>query len=443
MMHRAKSLLATLGIICALLSSAPIRGQVPEENLQEICVKILMGMGASDWKVRDIHQLADYRYPQDPLSRAVMIAKSGDLGRNMVPLTYVAPRKITLSEKRRGLKTVETAPHIIPVSGDTQYRSLRIVPDRDLNSLHFISVRDRARDQPQTVAFSGPDKEKLDYTFFPYKPHEGTQIIVPWFAGHSTVNSHASRVFRALEISNAPSAALAPLGLLDNVGKNWVNTSALSIDVPLHGTGPFEEKYFDAPAALQWRKDYFQKLKKFGLPVVPGARSSECMLTAQVALENPGLIKAMIWLGPTHPVAGFKEGLEGYHKVTDEFPPFISPKGLGEVLQVRHQLVSSSGPKWWTAENWKTPVLILVGSEDIEVPEKSRMAFREWAKKFPDIVHYVEIPGAAHDPFSVSGDGSQGRRASDKAAKERAQKAWEHVYWFLNKHGLEHDAASF
>lgn len=430
--------------LCVLLSpltQAEITAEDVHKDIGDICTKILLAMGDSDFEISAIQQSASNLFPDDPLSRSIKISTSGTMGSHMIPFRYVPPRSVYKDQRIRSLP-VQTKGKFEIFNGKRKYGGMRIIPNYKLNNIQFVSSRDLAHHQPKTVTFVDAQKKTRHYEYFPYRPHEGAQVILNWSAGHSTINSHAARVFGALEVNNAPRAKLAPNGLLQNVGDNWVDVSALSGDLPIHGTGPFAEKYFTVEGAKEWRKQQFQSLKKFGLPIVAGGRSSECMLVGQVALENPGLLKGMIWLGPTHPVEGFREGLEGYHKVTDEYPPFISPKGLGEVLQSRFELINSPGPKWWTTPDWKTPTLIIVGSEDIEVPESSRKAFRVWAKKFPNLVHYVEIPGSAHDPFSISGVGPDGRDAASKAAKERAKLAWEHVYWFLKKHGLEQSPAN-
>lgn len=261
----------------------------------------------------------------------------------------------------------------------------------------------------------------------------GSKIIVPWNHGWTGVRSHSISVLQQLLFMNSNKSG-GSVGAVRSQG-NWVPTASMGVDQPWHGAGPRRGDLLNYLPSLEWRYQYYSGLQKYAptLPIVPATRSGENIPVAQLNLQYPGIFKGMIWMSPVHPSVGTVEGLRGYHhfNVTTEnqlYPDaFRWASGFMQEMRDRPE-------SWVNSEhpfgNPPIPTLILSGSEDVESSPATKAMWREYARRFPERVFLVEIPGAGHNVFEIV----------SVADKERSIQAWSYVYWFLNQHILGNEA---
>jgi len=251
----------------------------------------------------------------------------------------------------------------------------------------------------------------------------GSKLLLPWGHGWTGIRSHSGGVLAQVNYMNSRmDRSQVP---------NWMPVSSMAVDYPMHGAGPRGPEYLQYRHMLDWRHKYFTGLieKSNGLPLVPGTRSAENVPVAQLNLLYPNLFKAMIFMSPVHPTAGTTEGLQGYHHFNVSTDNVLYPKAF-EMFQNLIAEVRTRRDAWSNVEhpfgNPPTPTLILVGSLDVETSQLTRDKFKEYAEKYPNAVYYVEIEGAGHNVF-------ENKTPADKV---RFLQAWNHVYTFLQRHGI-------
>jgi len=391
---------------------------------------------AAELPPRPLYIAAQDAYPADPVSRGLQIAQA--FGNASLPFE-LQPSKIVQKSERFGARPPErTYDWLLPKTVSGYHPSVRAFPDLDLNTVIYMSQNDlfwRGR----TVDFAGPPERH--FKTFDIRPHEGSRMIVNWTHGLTGMISNAGRVFAQLKLMNKAK----PHGRMHEALKDlWFESTATAADMPFHGAGTFDPKYYTLQASLEWRLQYYQYLSKPGLPLVSSARSGETLFVTQLAYEHPELFKALILMGPMHPTAGFLESVQGYDAQTVKTGVDLNPyalKWFGEACGEMHQLPKEK--KWWESERGVPPVpmLILVGGNDKEVSHATREHYKMLARKNPDLVFYVEVPGAQHDVMAVTESFVGKEQQWTAEAEARAIGAWRYVYWFLNTQVLHKEVA--
>lgn len=414
-------------------------GTEREVEARRVCAEFLTF--TQRWSAfSQVYDNVNRRYPENAPARALAIRRE---------LPFVYSRKAIAADLRpggersknvRGRRRHETfqVPDTLFGMVDKQvYSDIRVIPDRQFNSLRFASLADVTSNELEEYEFHGGT---LLLRKFDFRPHRSAKLTVDFSAGLTGLISQSGRVFKQLEVMNSRN----PESFIRKwVGENWVDVASVAIDKPFHGSGPFDPALRSLRATLDWRAGYFDSLRSAGIPLVSGSRSGESIPLAQVNFENPGLLAGMIWMGPMHPEAGYVEAIEGYVKTNVETlrnfeqknveaEPVILTQSFDWFTSIRDELVAAPNAWWRDASPLgSTPLLILVGEKDPEVPLATRAYYREMARRFPHQIFYVEIKGASHDVFAITEDTYGNTRGYSREAGERAAKAWDYVYWFL------------
>jgi len=384
---------------------------------------------------RPAYDEAHVLYPQDPVRRALAIRKAyGDLA---IPFTLQPAKTVMRDRPRFQAEDIETYDWLIPHTVTGYHPSVRAYADMALNTVRYASPNDLVwRGNFVESAGAPPMKfKKLEL-----RPHENSEIIVDWSHGLTGIISNAGRVFGQMKVMNGSKPSSRTILALKNMGY-WHDSTAVATDRPFHGAGPFDPALSALDASLAWRARYYETLREPGLPLVAASRSGESLFLSQLALQRPELFNGLILMSPMHPTMGFQEAVEGYKRQTVDTGVAINPLALNWFANsIETMLKLPAERQWWNQREIKTPTLILVGEKDAEVPEATRAAYRELARKNPKTVFYVEVPGASHDVFCVTEDyvGSGQRWSAE--AEARATGAWQYVYWFNQTQILKRDA---
>lgn len=375
-----------------------------------------------------IYAVAEDHFPDDPVHRALEIQKK--LGVSAVPF-HLQLGKNVLIRDGMGRRTVATYDWLVPYTTGG-HPSLRAIPDLKRNSVFYVS--------PNDIYWHGdiielPGEPVLRFKEFIFSPHAAAETIDSWGSGLTGVISNSGRVFTIQKVLNGAK----PEGRIQRtlVAKGlWMDTAGVSIDLPFHGAGPFNPKYFSLEESLNWRLEYYRFLQTGNLPIVGCSRSGESLYLAQLAADHPELFAGLIWMSPMHPVHGFDQTIKGYNEQNVlSGAAQINPTALRWFAETNKQKLNLPKPRrWWETELAQpdVPILVIVGEHDLEVPKETRDYYKSLARKNPSKFFYVEVPGAGHDPFSVTENWVGDAQLWSAEAENRAIGAWEYVYWFKN-----------
>ena len=364
-------------------------------------------------------------FPNDPVSRALYIQAQGQSA--AIPFALQPSKVVSVRTGRLSRSAVETYDWLVPQTVAGGHPSIRAIPDLDLNTVRYAS--------PNDLSFNGnfieiPGAPPRKFKEFKLSPHLGSQYIVNWTHGLTAMFSNGGSVFNQLKLMNA---AKPHSTLQAELETYWIETTAVSVDLPFHGAGSSHLELFQLAATLEWRRLYYLSLHETGLPLAAGTRSGENLLLAQSAFDHPDLIQKMIWMSPMHPTVGFNESIKGTDAESQIDKATFNGTALRWFAGAMEQLIAlPKERRWWESPLGvpDVPILILIGSEDKEVSQPTRDHYRTLAKRNPKLI-YIEVPGAGHDVFAVTEDVTGAGRRWTHDAEARAIGAWQYVYWFL------------
>jgi hypothetical protein len=412
-----------------------------EAEIAATCQQILLEVEHWSW-VEKTFANGHERYPADLVRRGVWIRNDlpGIYQAQAIPYFHRPSRVVRASAPGRAARReVITDDHFIAATNNGHRPSIRAVPDYDLNSMLYTSVDDvdwtvgDYHSSPQLVEGDPP----LRIRNYRFEPHRGAEAVSSWSSGLTGLISNSGRNFNQLRVLRGIQSRITA-SLFRN-SPYWVDTAPIAVDVPFHGSGPSNPELHSLRLSLDWRIRYYESLQAKGLPCVAAVRSGETLLQAQLAFERPDLFQGMIWSGPMHLIHGYGETLQGYLQQNVKAGVAINPLAFKWFLSMREQMMQlPPAQRGWEAQRpFAMPLLIIVGKNDLEVPPEARAYFRWMAREWKDRVFYVEVPGAAHDPFAVTETFQGIGQRWTAEAETRAARAWTYVGWFMRVHVLK------
>ena len=431
-LRAVRALRGALAVAClASLSRASDRAPV-DPALAQVCAALVTEVNARWGPAAAASLDADSRHPNDVVQRVLAMR-----ARHAEPFaSRVLPVRV---EARKSDAPFATDRLVMTASGNDQ-PSLRVAVDTELSTFRYYAVNDSlvGRDVDDFFTSSGDVDLRLRRVYF--RPHHSSRVVVSWTAGHVGLGSNSGRVANQLRFMsgvNKKTSLMEPL--LDPANPLWVESAVSAVDIPFHGAGPVNNAYFGLEPSLEFRRRYYESLRGPGpLPLVAAGRSGENLMLAPLAFRHPELFSGMIWVSGMHPTEGYRESMQGFLDTGVRHGAPYQPLALHWFLEMHRQsLALPEADRWWEhSRPFEIPLLIVVGSEDAQVSEPTREAFRRMARENPDKYFYVEVPGGGHDVFAI-GESFRGeaRKASDED-KARAAGAWQYVYWFLKAHVL-------
>ncbi|MCB0390477.1 MAG: hypothetical protein KDD58_04260 [Bdellovibrionales bacterium] len=198
--------------------------------------------------------------------------------------------------------------------------------------------------------------------------------------------------------------------LLEN--QDYIRFGAEAIDLPFHGYGPNNKKYWQTKQAAIWLGNYIINMKKEApeLPIFIISRSTSSVL-ASLSLQNEEIrqsISGLIFVSPSWPnepeiiqygvsdlmsIASQKNGL------------FLNDIGMAWAINLLHS------ESWNQFNFYNIPTLILIGKDDPQVHESERLHFQNLASQHSNI-HFKEIEDGKHDLLGIQNSNNKDRRAS-------------------------------
>lgn len=425
-----KSKCTVLACLVAVLLSSPGARADEESEIRGLCGEIMEGVG--QWAFAATTSVeANRRHPQDPVQRALWIqsALPYHLRGRAIPFRLVPSRSVSLN----GRHAPNTTARLVAHTAGSDAPSLRVLPDYELNSFRYTSVNDSRVRRERYVSSGTPD---LELRHLEFHPHATSRMLASWLGGLTGIGSNSGRVMNQLRVMSGVKRTGLTFELLRPY---WFESAVSAIDVPFHGGGTTDERYLQLAASLEFRRRYYESLNAHGLPHLAGCRSGENLFLAQLALEHPKLFGGMIWVNGMHPTRGYKTSLQGFLDTGVRGGAPYNPLALKWFLDARDEIVALPPEKrWWEKDRpFEIPLLLLVGQNDPQVSKETRDAFRAMARRNPDLIFYVEVPGAGHDVFSVTESFRGEPQKWTEAAERRAAGAWSYVYWFANRYVLK------
>lgn len=396
------------------------------DGLAEVCARLVAEVDQRWGFAAEITQAAEARFPNDVVQRALWIQSQYDKSL----ASRVLPVRVKFNESTKEFASDQ----LVMTGSNNDIPSLRVVVDPNLQSFRYHGVSDTrlGREVEDHYRSSGHVDLRLRKAYF--HPHNSSQILMSWTAGHVGLGSNSGRIASQLRFMsgvNRNSSLMGPLFDPDN--PLWVESAVSAIDIPFHGAGPVTPDYFSIDKSIEFRLRYYRSLHEpKRLPLVAGGRSGENLLLAPLAFRHPELFAGMIWVSGMHPTEGYRESMQGFLDTGVLGGAPYHPMALHWFLEMHRQMLEfPPEARWWEhPAPFKMPVLVVVGSEDAQVSLATREAFRKMARGNPDMFFYVEVPGGSHDVFN----GKSFRGESDETSEDdqaRAAGAWQYVYWFL------------
>lgn len=242
--------------------------------------------------------------------------------------------------------------------------------------------------------------------FFPRSGEfpENSEVVLELFSGVGAPWSHGGSYLRLIR-TLSQSKDSTRKRLVKALDEEPTRLAVGALDIVESGYGPQRHEGFQTlEESIHAYADYLRdrKIEAGGKkPLVVLVRSASFGIIGAVNARYPGLIDGIVVVGALHPdpEIGFDEGTRILNRLIEQkaFDPNLA--AIEWVKQTYAEM------QWHKADDPfnGTPVLSLIGSEDEEMAEATRVWFKAMDKRFDHISH-VDIPGAGHDVFGSARD---------------------------------------
>ncbi|MCB0406259.1 MAG: hypothetical protein KDD51_15875, partial [Bdellovibrionales bacterium] len=248
----------------------------------------------------------------------------GTNGRCLLNISTLIPDRLALL---RAKSPPEALPEIVAgvavaldEGGNTFYRGQKKTPvaewDPKLETVRYYSSVRQEHNQPRQLVRVARDSK----VFMPVAHGNGA-----WYSHSGPMLDFVTFATRASRKKSGSTRAGNQPSVRETIFERYPDLviAAEAKDDPGHGMGPDPEKFPTVDHWIEWEAAYLREVKKFGLPVVPLAKSGSTTKYMQLIQKYPDLLDGLILISPVHPSVKLQEDVARLHQFVEdgEFVP--------------------------------------------------------------------------------------------------------------------------
>ncbi|MEZ4751733.1 MAG: hypothetical protein R3B54_14225 [Bdellovibrionota bacterium] len=317
-------------------------------------------------------------------------------GACLLRVSTLIPDRLALLRK---VSPPEAAPEIVAgnavaldEAGNTIYRGQKKTPvavwDTGLETVRFFSSVERKTNQPNKLV-RYPDESKV---FMPIAHGNGA-----WYSHSGPMLDFVTFATRASKKRSGATRQGDQPSVRETVFERYPDLviAAEAKDDPGHGMGPDPSKFPTVDHWIEWEASYLREVKKFGVPVVPLAKSGSTAKYMQLIQKYPDLLDGLILISPVHPSIKLKEDVARLHQFVEDGEFIPNMWGFEWAVKMINQMTFQNNPQPFNG----VPVLIMYGGMDYEVSKEVYAEYERLTENVPsgDIARTVRVPGGGHN----------------------------------------------
>ncbi|MCB0418336.1 MAG: hypothetical protein H6617_08810 [Bdellovibrionaceae bacterium] len=276
--------------------------------------------------------------------------------------------------------------------GNTTYRGQKKTPkaewDPGLETVRFFSSVQRETNQKRELVRYSSDSR----VFMPIAHGNGA-----WYSHSGPMLDFVTLVTRASKKRSGSTRDGNTPSVRETLFERFPDlvVAAEAKDDPGHGMGPDPDKFPTVDHWIEWEASYLREVKRFGLPVVPLAKSGSTAKYMQLIQKYPDLLDGLILISPVHPSIKLKEDVARLHQFVEDGEFVPNMWGFDWAVKMVGQMDFQHNPQPFNG----VPVLVMYGGMDYEVSKEVYAEYERLTENVPsgDIARTVRVPGGGHN----------------------------------------------